>query len=387
MSNCSLTTNSYIYELCTNNGVCSNDSCICDEGWSGAGDFLNMEGEDCHVHTPTIKVLHGFCLVLVIINLCLTLSQVVPDALRAFIPKWAPIGSSTNPSKASPKRSIKKMAPPGQSKPAIFKAESFGKPLGFAVFQDTFFAGKSLNLISACGYMGFNLLHLTTDQNVGSDLPVTLCNGIGAIFFWACVFTKLYAIVSLSCKSSGLKSDELKNHLKRYKYSSFVCFFFVLCANCLTFLMLGGQSYQKLGVPGYYMLTGSSIVGVQINCKIYGGMIIKTMEDINKGKTGGPIFKQIQKFKLMVTIIVKRTTGTVIINFFFACIPWLHSKAVYQLPFQWAIAQTMLIVVYLKIIPKQNVKLKLKHIKVQSGAHSAVQEGGEGSEEGLEKGA
>ena len=101
------------------------------------------------------------------------------------------------------------MAPPGQSKPAIFKAESFGKPLGFAVFQDKFFAGKSLNLISACGYMGFNLLHLTTDQNVGTDLPVTLCNGIGAIFFWACVFTKLYAIVSLSCKSSGLKSDEV----------------------------------------------------------------------------------------------------------------------------------------------------------------------------------
>ncbi|GMH79191.1 hypothetical protein TrLO_g13597 [Triparma laevis f. longispina] len=347
MSNCSLTTNSYIYELCTNNGVCSNDSCICDEGWSGAGDFLNMEGEDCHVHTPTIKVLHGFCLVLVIINLCLTLSQVVPDALRAFIPKWAPIGSSTNPSKVAPANSTRSNSKMTTMKSSTESNESKG---------------------TTC-------------------LPVTLCNGIGAIFFWACVFTKLYAIVSLSCKSSGLKSDELKNHLKRYKYSSFVCFFFVLCANCLTFLMLGGQSYQKLGVPGYYMLTGSSIVGVQINCKIYGGMIIKTMEDINKGKTGGPIFKQIQKFKLMVTIIVKRTTGTVIINLFFACIPWLHSKAVYQLPFQWAIAQTMLIVVYLKIIPKQNVKLKLKHIKVQSGAHSAVQEGGEGSEEGLEKGA
>ncbi|GMH60629.1 hypothetical protein TrST_g7538 [Triparma strigata] len=380
MSNCSLDTNQYYYEICTGNGVCEGNQCLCDEGWQGKGDFLSMEGTDCHIHVTAVKVLHAICLILVCTNLSMTLSQVIPDTLRAFVPSRAPLG--TQKAKISPAGRASKMTTltdesdggekggdklnspksPKAKKiapPADFKADPFGKPLGFAVFNDKFYCGKCLNIVSALGYMAFNILHLTTEETVGSDLPVTCANCIGAIFFWACVFTKLYAVVSLSCKSSGLKRDDYNKHLRRYKYSVIVCFLFIFSANCLTFIMLGGQSYQKIGVPLYYILTASCIVGVQINTKIYGGMIIKTMDAVNQGKTEGQMYQQLKKFKLLVTMIVKRSTGTVLINLCFACFPWLHSKAGYQLPFQWAIAQVLLIIVYAKIIPKQLVKLKL----------------------------
>ena len=216
--------------------------------------------------------------------------------------------------------------------------------------------------------MGFSFLHLTSDQVVGTDFVVTLCNAIGAIFFWATCITMMYSIVALSCRSSGLKSDELlkvrrsrrnicsasslrsplmstpsytrhRQHLKTFKFFSVVCFLFVFCANALTFVMLLGKSYQQVCAPAYYILTGTCIVGIQQVVRVYGNMMIKTMEAVNKGKTEGPIYQQIQKFKFLVATVVKRATLNVVVNVIFAAVPWLHTKAAYQLPFQWAIGQ------------------------------------------------
>ncbi|GMI04259.1 hypothetical protein TrVE_jg1515 [Triparma verrucosa] len=33
---------------CSHHGVCVNGTCICDEGWTGYSDFINMGGRDCH---------------------------------------------------------------------------------------------------------------------------------------------------------------------------------------------------------------------------------------------------------------------------------------------------------------------------------------------------
>ena len=90
-----LKTSSYMYEMCTGNGECVDDACLCDEGWTGNGDFLNAKGEDCQVHLGVITFLHILCLVIVCLNFFLSVSHVIPDLLRAFAPGIAPKGGGS----------------------------------------------------------------------------------------------------------------------------------------------------------------------------------------------------------------------------------------------------------------------------------------------------
>ena len=53
-----------LVDSCSNNGDCvispdvsrfPTGMCVCDEGWTGVGDFMNGAGLDCQINTATIK--------------------------------------------------------------------------------------------------------------------------------------------------------------------------------------------------------------------------------------------------------------------------------------------------------------------------------------------
>ena len=149
--------------------------------------------------------LHIVCLVLGIMNLLSCLFFTIPDFLRAFFPKIAPLGASTGSTKVTPSKTSG-----GSTSQGAGKRDLVGKKMGMDLWNNPMYLGKVFNCLSACGYIGFSVLRLTTEQLVGSNFPVTVANAIGGTFFWASVFTMLFSVVELSCKASGLKKDEFE---------------------------------------------------------------------------------------------------------------------------------------------------------------------------------
>ena len=45
------------YPVCSNNGVCFENKCYCNSGWSSLGDFSLIEGYDCDINTVSIRVI------------------------------------------------------------------------------------------------------------------------------------------------------------------------------------------------------------------------------------------------------------------------------------------------------------------------------------------
>jgi len=49
---------SYFTAACSNQGICVNDTCLCEPGWGGEGIFFGLNHQDCPVHLPTLQILH-----------------------------------------------------------------------------------------------------------------------------------------------------------------------------------------------------------------------------------------------------------------------------------------------------------------------------------------
>lgn len=42
---------------CSGHGTCTpNNTCVCDDGWTGLSDIINTEGVDCQISIPAVKV-------------------------------------------------------------------------------------------------------------------------------------------------------------------------------------------------------------------------------------------------------------------------------------------------------------------------------------------
>jgi hypothetical protein len=45
--------------ICNGNGYCQNNTCICNEGWTGAADFFSLDGVSCHNPIILDRILYG----------------------------------------------------------------------------------------------------------------------------------------------------------------------------------------------------------------------------------------------------------------------------------------------------------------------------------------
>ncbi|GMH50068.1 hypothetical protein TrRE_jg8225 [Triparma retinervis] len=365
---------SYRFYPCSNNGVCSNSTCICAPGWTGRSDFLNHEGIDCQVHETTIIVINIALFLVSTLNLVVLLSSLVPDLLRAFFPNVAPLGTSgkvaptrhesTKVSGTSSTEDDPSSPPPRKASRRLSISVSSNKlPVGYKrigikCFKEKFIAAKFFGSVQSIGWMAMSIQHLTTDNVVGTDIGITVFNAIGAINFWAFTFQSLYTVVSLAAKSSGQNSDEINRTVKNYKFGVTVAFCLVLIANSLTLVMAVDNSTQSILTPAYYVMTMFAIIAAQIFTHKYCGLMVQVLTEHDKGQ--GKLTGQITKFKLLVNVVVKRGVGNAILNLCFAVWPFLYNKVAYQLPGQWVIACLMCLAINHKVIPKQILKLKVE---------------------------
>ncbi|GMI44060.1 hypothetical protein TeGR_g4267 [Tetraparma gracilis] len=371
---CLLEQTSFQFYVCSSNGECAGASCACEEGWTGRGDFLNHEGVDCHVNEQVVTVLNIVCLLACFGNLCVNLSKLVPDLLRAFVPEYAPVGgaskkvtpegggaskmSTSSSSVSSADSDSSPKSPKRTTTSNISKNVLLQKKMGTEVFKLPMIVARCFSAVGSFGWIGMAAQHLTTTRVVGTDMGITISNAVGTCSFWAFVFGCVYTIVSLAVKAGGAKSDELKATVQAYKRRAFCSWLLIVIANLFTVIMAVDNSTQKFLTPAYYVTTTLTINSVQYFVHIYVGKMIKIMKDNDKG--AGKMDDQINKFELIRTTVVKRALLQIAMNVAFASWPFLWNKAAYLLPAQWTFANILSTIIMTKVLPAQVVKIKVK---------------------------
>jgi len=93
--------------------------------------------------------------------------------------------------------------------------------------------------------------------------------------------------------------------MNAYKKRSFAALLLIVVANTFTVIMALDNSTQEYLTPAYYATTTLTINVVQFFCHKYCGMMVKILEDNDRGS--GTMAEQITKFNVISDVIVKRS--------------------------------------------------------------------------------
>ncbi|GMH83734.1 hypothetical protein TL16_g09697 [Triparma laevis f. inornata] len=84
-ANCTYTTWSIPSSHCSGHGTCilGTGRCICDSGYTGSSDFINLKGKDCHINIERMKVLWSLASLLALISV-IQLSRALRMSYRSL---------------------------------------------------------------------------------------------------------------------------------------------------------------------------------------------------------------------------------------------------------------------------------------------------------------
>eukprot|EP00456_Euglypha_rotunda_P059093 TRINITY_DN49270_c0_g1_i3.p1 TRINITY_DN49270_c0_g1~~TRINITY_DN49270_c0_g1_i3.p1 ORF type:complete len:188 (+),score=1.60 TRINITY_DN49270_c0_g1_i3:21-584(+) len=63
------------FGTCSGHGQCINNSCICDDGWSGHGDLLDLSGHDCNISSTMKLIVYTFLCIANFYGVCLAIHR------------------------------------------------------------------------------------------------------------------------------------------------------------------------------------------------------------------------------------------------------------------------------------------------------------------------
>eukprot|EP00456_Euglypha_rotunda_P089441 TRINITY_DN92634_c0_g2_i3.p1 TRINITY_DN92634_c0_g2~~TRINITY_DN92634_c0_g2_i3.p1 ORF type:complete len:100 (+),score=14.11 TRINITY_DN92634_c0_g2_i3:180-479(+) len=70
-----------LFGICSGHGECINNTCHCDDGWSGYGDLLDRTPYDCNVNKTMVITFYSIQVVLDLFGVCLSLFRLKGVAL------------------------------------------------------------------------------------------------------------------------------------------------------------------------------------------------------------------------------------------------------------------------------------------------------------------
>lgn len=291
---------------CSGQGTCVNNTCICNDGWTGRSDWINTEGTDCQIYENSIKFLWGLNIFFSL--LCLWFGLPLVHA------RW----------------------------------DSFKKRR--ADFQDqgkTYFLWEARPLLSCFVHFGIcipsvmmlGLIRIADDQQrIGLNAASTVLFLLGKASFYASGFLFQPALLEIMISSElGARQDEFKSILRMVNISVAIGGVISTGIAFLAIPIIDDNSLGRSMFASYSAIMAISLIWYAahaVNIKI------RTISVLGAG-TGesatNPVAVVREKILEMQSSIIKQANLQCVIYLLFLMVPFLGNKHDYLLPVTWIV--------------------------------------------------